>query len=115
MELRPRDTADYLVGSCANCGMMNIVPRNKTDQCTCAECETGPLIPLGYGILQGSRLETIHVGVDVDTSQLDKVADLVDSIDDHIDRIAARLTRLKGEVMRLDGIDIPGSTRSDTL
>lgn len=115
MVLKQRDTADYLVERCANCGMMNIVPRNKTDGCACANCDGGPLIPLGYGILHSGRSETIHVGVDVDTSQLDKVADLVDSIDDHVERIAARLTHLKGEVMRLDGTDIPGGTRGGTL
>lgn len=112
---KPRDTAEYLVGSCANCGMMNIVPRHKGDGCTCADCGSGPLIPLGYGILQGDRVTTLHVGVDVDTSQLDKVGELVEKIADHVDRITDRVAGLKEEVSRLDGADIHGSTRSETI
>lgn len=49
---RTSDTADYMVTQCQACGMLNVIPREYSDGRVCADCSRGPLMPMGYAILQ---------------------------------------------------------------
>ncbi len=65
-------TADYLVASCANCGMINIMPRGRTDGQQCENCGGGPLIPLGFGILHKEPCSSLQVQIEADTRGIDR-------------------------------------------
>lgn len=89
------DTADYLVTSCARCGMINIVHRSKTDGCTCADCGGGPLIPFGYGILHEKPAQNITVGINVKRDQLDRLIEDLTAVDKAVDGITEKLRRIR--------------------
>lgn len=49
---RTSDTADYMVTQCQACGMLNVISREYPDGRVRADCSGGPLMPIGYAILQ---------------------------------------------------------------
>lgn len=73
---RTSDTADYMVTQCQACGMLNVIPREYSDGRVCADCSGGPLIPMGYAILQERP-----------AGQIDDVAAVNDTVDGIIQKI----------------------------
>lgn len=73
---RTSDTADYMVTQCQACGMLNVIPREYPDGRVCADCSGGPLIPMGYAILQERP-----------AGQIDDVAAVNDTVDGIIQKI----------------------------
>lgn len=73
---RASDTADYMVAQCQACGMLNVIPREYSDGRVCADCSRGPLIPMGYAILQERP-----------AGQIDDVAAVNDTVDGIIQKI----------------------------
>lgn len=73
---RTSDTADYMVTQCQACGMLNVIPREYSDGRVCADCSGGPLIPMGYAILQERP-----------AGQIDDVAAVNDTMDGIIQKI----------------------------
>lgn len=67
---RTSDAADYMVTQCQACGMLNVIPREYQDGQVCANCSGGPLMPVGYAILQERPTSRITVQVDVERDQL---------------------------------------------
>ena len=65
-------TANYYVATCANCGMINIMPRERIDGCSCADCGGGPLITYGYGIMHERSGSSIQVQIEADTRDVDR-------------------------------------------
>lgn len=63
---RTGDTADYMVTQCQTCGMLNVIPREYPDGRVCADCSGGPLVPMGYAILQERPMNRITVQADVE-------------------------------------------------
>lgn len=74
--VRTSDTADYMVTQCQACGMLNVIPREYSDGRVCADCSGGPLIPMGYAILQERP-----------AGQIDDVAAVNDTVDGIIQKI----------------------------
>lgn len=74
--VRTSDTADYMVTQCQACGMLNVIPREYSDGRVCADCSGGPLIPMGYAILQERPV-----------GQIDDVAAVNDTVDGIIQKI----------------------------
>lgn len=70
---RTSDAADYMVTQCQACGMLNVIPREYQDGQVCANCSGGPLMPVGYAILQERPTSRITVQVDVERDQLDRL------------------------------------------
>lgn len=66
-------TARWLVTRCENCGMLNVISREKTDGSRCGDCEGGPLTPMGYAILQGKPMHEIYVGVSVEREGTEQI------------------------------------------
>ena len=73
---RTSDTADYMVTQCQACGMLNVIPREYPDGRVCADCSGGPLIPMGYAILQERP-----------AGQIDDVAAVNETVDGIIQKI----------------------------
>lgn len=73
---RTSDTADYMVTQCQACGMLSVIPREYSDGRVCADCSGGPLIPMGYAILQERP-----------AGQIDDVAAVNDTVDGIIQKI----------------------------
>lgn len=73
---RTSDTADYMVTQCQACGMLNVIPREYSDGRVCADCSGGPLLPMGYAILQERP-----------AGQIDDVAAVNDTVDGIIQKI----------------------------
>lgn len=76
---RTSDTADYMVTQCQACGMLNVIPREYSDGRVCADCSGGPLIPMGYAILQERP-----------AGQIDDVAAVNDTVDGIIQKIGKK-------------------------
>lgn len=92
---RTGDTADYMVAQCQACGMLNVIPRENSDGRVCADCSRGPLMPMGYAILQERPTNRITVQVDVERDQLDRLIDDVAVVNDTVDEIIQKIGKIK--------------------
>ena len=92
---RTSDTADYMVTRCQMCGMLNVIPREYLDGNVCADCSGGPLMPMGYAILQERPTSRIMVQVDVERDQLDKLINDVAAVNDTVDGIIQKIGKIK--------------------
>lgn len=92
---RTSDTADYMVTQCQACGMLNVIPREYSDGRVCADCSGGPLMPMGYAILQERPTTRIAVQVDVERDQLDRLIDDVAAVNDTVDGIIQKIGKIK--------------------
>lgn len=92
---RTSDAADYMVTQCQACGMLNVIPREYQDGQVCANCSGGPLMPVGYAILQERPTSRITVQVDVERDQLDRLIDDVAAVNDTVDKIAQKIGKIK--------------------
>lgn len=91
------NATDYIVTRCANCGMLNVVPRESADGRTCEKCLGGPLIPIGCAILQQKPVDKITIQVDVERKQLDRLLDDVAAVNENVAGIIQRLEKIRGE------------------
>ena len=87
---RTSDTADYMVTQCQACGMLNVIPREYPDGRVCADCSGGPLMPMGYAILQERPMSRITVQVDVD-----RLIDDVAAVNETVDGIIQKIGKIK--------------------
>lgn len=94
---RTSDTADYMVTQCKACGMLNVIPREYQDGRVCANCSGGPLMPVGYAILQERPTSRITVQIDVERDQLDRLIDDVAAVNDTVDGIIQKIGKIKTE------------------
>ena len=92
---RTSDTADYMVTQCQACGMLNVIPREYSDGRVCADCSGGPLMPMGYAILQERPTSRITVQVDVERDQLDRLIDDVAAVNETVDGIIQKIGKIK--------------------
>lgn len=97
-------TADYLVEQCEQCGMLNVVHRERGDGSRCAHC-AGAMRPMGYAILQQRTCSNIAVEVHVERSQLDRLIDDVATVHEQISTIAEKIIEIK-EAAGDDGSDL---------
>lgn len=97
--MEARETAEYMVMQCMNCGMLNVVHRNFVDGSICRDC-AGAMKPMGYAILHRHRPQDIQVRVNVDTSDLDKIQRIVNEIDESVSGMIKRLTGVKEGLMQ---------------
>lgn len=92
---RTSDAADYMVTQCQACGMLNVIPREYPDGRVCADCSGGPLMPIGYAILQERPTNRITVQVDVERDQLDRLIDDVAAVNETVDGIIQKIGKIK--------------------
>lgn len=101
---RTSDAADYMVTQCQACGMLNVIPREYPDGRVCADCSGGPLIPMGYAILQERPTSRITVQVDVERDQMDRLIDDVAAVNDTVDGIIQKIGKIKRDNMKQEQI-----------
>ena len=92
---RTSDAADDMVTQCQACGMLNVIPREYQDGQVCANCSGGPLMPVGYAILQERPTSRITVQVDVERDQLDRLIDDVAAVNESVDGIIQKIGKIK--------------------
>lgn len=93
------NATDYMVLRCEACGMLHVVHRSEADgNNRCHDCGRGPLSPMGYAIAMGKRIETMQIGISVDTSELEKVEKMVEDIDNTVANMINRLDKAKEEL-----------------
>lgn len=73
---------------CMECGLINIFPKKHGDgnRCKCG----GNLIPIGYAVVSKDCDSTINIGVDVDTTELDKALNKARELSSIIDGLKGR-------------------------
>lgn len=101
---RTSDAADYMVTQCQVCGMLNVIPREHPDGRVCADCSGGPLIQMGYAILQERPTSRITVQVDVERDQMDRLIDDVAAVNDTVDGIIQKIGKIKRDNMKQEQI-----------
>lgn len=74
--------------------MLNVIPRGYPDGRVCADCSKGPLLPMGYAILQEKPMNRITVQVDVERDQLDRLIDDVAAVNDTVDGIIQKIGKI---------------------
>ena len=72
-----------------------LTPREYSDGRVCADCSGGPLMPMGYAILQERPTNRITVQVDVERDQLDRLIDDVAAVNETVDGIIQKIGKIK--------------------
>lgn len=98
------ETADYLVERCEQCGLLNIVDRNRGDGCRCADC-AGVMRPMGYAVMQGKPVSRMSVEVSVERSQLDRLMRDIETVHDEVNDMTEKLKEMR-EAAGYDGADL---------
>lgn len=75
--------------------MLNVIPREYSDGRVCADCSGGPLMPMGYAILQERPTSRVTVQVDVERDQLDRLIDDVAAVNETVDGIIQKIGKIK--------------------
>ena len=77
---------EYIAFRCDECGMISVFPSIIGDGNRCIECK-GFITPIGEARVYKKRDQSINLGIDVDTTQLDialekarELSNLMDSI-----------------------------------
>lgn len=60
----------YIGFKCLDCGTISVYPSIIADGNSCIKCK-GPITPIGEARVYKKRSQSIAIGVDVDTTQLD--------------------------------------------
>jgi hypothetical protein len=60
----------YIAFRCLECGVLSVYPSRTADGRCCIECN-GYITPVGEARVYKKRSQSINIGVDVDTTQLD--------------------------------------------
>lgn len=60
----------YIAFRCLECGVISVYPSRTADGRRCIDCN-GFITPIGEARVNKKRSQSISIGVDVDTTQLD--------------------------------------------
>lgn len=60
----------YIAFKCLECGVISVYPSIAADGRQCIDCK-GVIAPIGNARVDERRSQSISIGVDVDTTQLD--------------------------------------------
>lgn len=74
---------------------LNVIPREYSDGRVRADCSGGPLMPMGYAILQERPTSRVTVQVDVERDQLDRLIDDVAAVNETVDGIIQKIGKIK--------------------